>query len=85
MNRKKRIINILSNYFKDSTIEVIDNSINHRGHSSFDGNQESHFKIFFKSKFINSFSRLEIHRKINHLLKDEFNTGLHALEIKIIN
>ena len=85
MNRKRRIINILSNYFTDSVIEVIDNSIEHSGHSSFDGKQESHFKIFFKSKFTNSLSRLEIHRKINHLLKDEFNTGLHALEIKIIN
>ena len=85
MNRKGRIINILSNYFTDSAIEVIDNSIEHSGHNSFDGKQESHFKIFFKSNCRNSLSRLEIHRKINYLLKDEFNTGLHALEIKIIN
>ena len=85
MNRKQRIINILSNYFIDSEINVIDNSIDHIGHNNFDGSQESHFKISLKSKFIISLSRLEIHKKINELLKDEFNTGLHALEIKIIN
>ena len=64
MNRKKRIKNILLNHFKDSKIEVIDNSVEHKGHGNFDGNQESHFKIFIDDKFIKSFSRLEIHRKI---------------------
>ena len=28
---------------------------------------------------------LKVPQKINELLKDEFNLGLHALEIKIIN
>ena len=85
MNRKQRIMNVLSNYFKNSIIEVIDNSKEHSGHNNFDGSQESHFIIYFKNKLRNSLSRLEIHKKINQLLKDEFNTGLHALEIKIIN
>ena len=84
MNRKKRISDILSNYFAESKIEVIDNSIEHSGHNNFDGSQESHFQISIERKFIKFSSRLELHRKINFLLKDEFNDGLHALEIKFI-
>ena len=30
-------------------------------------------------------NRLLIHRKINNLLKKEFNLGLHALEIKVLD
>ena len=33
----------------------------------------------------NSFNRISIHRKINRLLEEEFNLGLHALEINVIN
>ena len=84
MNRKKRIKEILSSYFTDSKIEVFDNSIEHSGHNNFDGSQESHFKINIDNVGIKFLSRLEIHRKINYLLDNEFKNGLHALEIKII-
>ena len=83
MNRKERIKDILSNYFNGSLIEVIDNSIEHNGHNNFDGNQESHFQIFISKKNKLPLTRLELHRKINELLKVEFVNGLHALEIKI--
>ena len=84
MNRKKRIKEILSSYFTDSKIEVFDNSIEHSGHNNFDGSQESHFKINIDNVSIKFLSRLEIHRRINYLLDNEFKNGLHALEIKII-
>ena len=83
MNRKKRIKKILSNYFIDSKIKIIDNSFEHSGHNNFDGFQESHFKIHIENNSKVLFTRLQIHRKINFLLKDEFDTGLHALEIKV--
>ena len=51
MNRKKRIINILTKYFVSSEIKVIDNSLEHSGHNNFDGSQESHFKIFINNKY----------------------------------
>ena len=83
MNRKKRIEKILSNYLIDFKIEVIDNSNEHIGHNNFDGSQESHFKINIENKPKKILSRLEIHRKINQLLKYEFQNGMHALEINI--
>ena len=85
MNRKKRIESILFNNFKDWEIRTIDNSIKHRGHNNFDGDQESHFEIILKKDSIIKEKKLQIHRKINELLKDEFINGLHALEIKIYN
>ncbi len=83
MNRKQRIDKILSKKFNDFLIEIIDNSNLHRGHNNFTGNDETHIKIILIKKNKISINRLNIHRIINNLLKEEFNSGLHSLEIKI--
>ena len=85
MERKKRIESILLKNFKEWDIKVNDTSILHKGHNSFTGNEESHFCIILDSKNKSKESRLSIHRKVNSLLSSEFNSGLHALEIKIIS
>ena len=81
MKRKKRIDNILQNRFNFLSIEVEDISMLHQGHNNFSGKNETHFRIILQSKKEN-LNKLSIHRKINELLKKEFSTGLHALEIK---
>ena len=85
MKRKKRIEKILSDNFKLWKIEVIDISYQHKGHNQFTGNDETHFSITLHLNINDNFTRINIHRKINYLLKDEFSSGLHALEIKIKN
>jgi len=85
MKRKKRIEKILSNNFKSWTIKVIDISYQHKGHNHFTGNDETHFSIILYTGKNEDFKRIDIHRKINYLLKDELSSGLHALEIKIKN
>ena len=85
MKRKKRIESILLEKFSNWKTEVNDISILHRGHNNFDGSEETHFSIILNSNSQNKESKLKIHRKINELLKNEFNSGLHALEIKILN
>jgi len=85
IKRKKRIETILNSSFSNYQIKVSDNSARHKGHNNFDGNQESHFLIVLKSPNKLSESKIVIHRKINDLLRKEYQTGLHALEIKIIN
>ena len=85
MKRKKRIEAILSENFFCWKTEVNDISILHKGHNNFDGSQETHFSIILNFNNQNKESKLKIHRKINELLIDEFNSGLHALEIKILN
>ena len=85
MNRKQRIASKLSNELKDWKIIIIDNSHEHSGHNNFDGKSETHFIIKLKSLSSLKVNRIELHRKINLLLKDEFSSGLHALEISINN
>jgi len=62
---------------------VTDDSLAHKGHNHFNGNEETHIIIELKKKFNLDIKRLEIHKKINTLLSDEFKIGLHALQIKI--
>ncbi len=83
MNRKQRIDKILSKKFNDFLLEIIDNSNLHKGHNNFTGNDETHMKIILTKTNKITTNRLNIHRTINHLLKDEFKSGLHSLEIKI--
>ena len=84
MNRTKRILNIIEKNFNDFSISVIDDSLTHKGHNNFDGKEETHIIIELKKKFNLEIKRLEIHKKINTLLSEEFKIGLHALQIKII-
>ena len=83
MNRTKRIQDIIEKNFKEFSISVTDDSLAHEGHNNFDGKDETHIIIELKKKFNLDIKRLEIHKKINTLLSDEFKIGLHALQIKI--
>ena len=83
MNRKQRIDIILSKELNDFLLKIIDNSNLHKGHNDFTGNDETHIRIILTKKNKITTNRLKIHRLINNLLKEEFKTGLHSLEIKI--
>jgi len=83
MNRKKRIEKIISDNFKKWKIVVKDISDQHKNHGHFTGSDETHFSIILYLNKKNNFKSLDIHRKINYLLKNELSSGLHALEIKI--
>ena len=84
MNRTKRIQDIIEKNFSEFSISVTDDSFDHKGHNNFDGKEETHILIELKKKFNLDIKRLDIHKKINTLLSDEFKLGLHALQIKII-
>ena len=84
MKRKKRIYGILKKKFTNFDISIEDNSFKHKGHNNFDGSNETHLLLILKQNNKKKFNRLEMHRLVNKLLKDEFEKGLHALEIKII-
>ena len=84
MNRTKRIQDIIEKNFEEFSILVTDDSLAHKGHNNFDGEEETHIIIELKKKFNFNINRLAIHKKINTLLSEEFKLGLHALQIKII-
>ena len=52
MNRTKRIKNIIEKSFIDFSISVTDDSLAHKGHNNFDGNEETHIIIELKKKTI---------------------------------
>ena len=82
MSRDQRIHDTLQQSLGPSKLEVINNSHQHAGHSSSPGTGESHYHIRISSQKFESKSRVEIHRMINKLLKEEFDQGLHALSIE---
>ena len=63
-------------------LEVINESHLHAGHQpGFDGTGESHMRIRIVASAFDGMNRVMRHRKINELLKDEIDRGLHALAI----
>ena len=63
-------------------IMLIDNSHFHKKHKSFDENR-FHLKIIIKSKKLKSMDKIEAHKEIYSILKDEMKKEIHALEIEI--
>ena len=64
-------------------IILIDNSHLHKKHKSFDINK-IHLKIIIESKELKKMSKIEAHKKIFSILKEEMRNKIHALEIEII-
>tara|TARA_X000000368_G_C22708158_1_gene569802 strand:- start:413 stop:664 length:252 start_codon:yes stop_codon:yes gene_type:complete len=64
-------------------IILIDNSSLHKKHKSFDKNK-FHFRIIIESKKLKQMSKIEAHKKIFSILKEEMKSKIHALEIEII-
>ena len=61
---------------------LVDNSYLHAGHKSFDNNKFN-LKLVIKSKKLNKMNKIEAHKLIYSILKDEISTKIHALEINI--
>ena len=82
--RKKRIVTTLKNAFDPVFIEVRDDSKQHAGHQSIEeGAMETHFYINMVTLSFRGYSKVKMHRKVYELLKEEFKSGLHALELEL--
>jgi BolA protein len=82
--RKKRIEVLLKNAFDPVSIEVRDDSKHHASHQSIEeGAKETHFYINIVSSSFKGLSKVKMHRQVYELLKDEFKSGLHALELEL--
>lgn len=67
-----------------AVLQVTNQSHMHRGHAGVQGStsSETHFDIVIVSESFTGMSRLERHRTVNRILKEEFDQGLHAAAIK---
>ena len=82
-SRKKRIETILKKNFSPTVLLVRDDSKKHEGPSQVIRNaKETHF--FIKMVINNcNITKVSLHRKVYSLLDNEFNSGLHALELDL--
>jgi len=63
-------------------ITIIDNSNLHKKHKFFDINK-FHLKIIIESNQLKKMDKIEAHKKIFSILKEEMKNKIHALEIEI--
>lgn len=75
----------LTTALKPEFLEVIDDSDSHQGHGGWREGGNTHFNVEIKAAMLNGKSRVIQHKMIMAELKDEFETTLHALSIKIRN
>lgn len=87
MNREERIKNILAQ-LNPVALDLKNDSAKHAGHTEHLGGAgftgETHYKLKIVSEVFNGLSRVDRQRKVYDLLRAEFNSGLHALEIKTL-
>ncbi|MFT3732504.1 MAG: BolA family protein [Hyphomicrobium sp.] len=69
---------------KPTRLDVINESELHAGHRNSPGTGESHFRILIVSEAFAGKSRVDRHRLVNELLKDELAGGIHALALSTI-
>ena len=77
MLRSKRVHHILSKEFMPLEIRINDES--HAHQVPLDA--ESHFKVIIVSNKFHKLTLLERHRAVNRVLREEFDSGLHALSM----
>ena len=63
-------------------ILIIDNSNLHTKHKSFDSNK-LHLKLIIKCAKLKNMERIDAHKVIFSILKEEMENRIHALEIEI--
>ena len=82
MNRKLKIEKMIRSNINPHFFSVKDVSEEHRGHQSFKENIESHFEITIVAEKFNNRNKIERHRIVNKILKEEFLEDLHSVTLK---
>jgi BolA protein len=84
MSVTRRLREKLMLELRPTRLDVINESEMHAGHRSSPGTGESHFRILVVSEMFAGRSRVERHRLVNDLLKDELQGGIHALALTTV-
>jgi BolA family transcriptional regulator, general stress-responsive regulator len=82
MDTVERIRNRLSHALAPSRLEVIDESGSHAGHAGAVPGKTTHIRVKLQAEAFRNKNRLDRHRMVNELLKEEMADGLHALAIE---
>jgi BolA protein len=81
MSTKDAITNKLRQAFSPESLDVVDESHLHEGHTGHRPGGETHFSVYIVSLAFKGKSRIERHRMINSALAAELAACVHALAI----
>ena len=73
---------IINKKIKPKNVILIDNSSLHSRHKSFD-EKKFHLKIIIESEKLKKMNKIDAHKEIYSVLKNEMNSRIHALEIEV--
>jgi BolA family transcriptional regulator, general stress-responsive regulator len=78
---KTQMAEKLAAAFAPQTLDVVDESHQHEGHSGSRPGGQTHFRVHIVSEAFHGKSRVERHRMVNQTLSGELAGGVHALAI----
>ncbi|EBA03064.1 hypothetical protein RB2150_16969 [Rhodobacterales bacterium HTCC2150] len=73
----------LTTAFTPTSLDVLNESHLHAGHSGDDGSGESHFRVVIKAAAFTDMTRLARHRAVHAALGAELIDKIHALALEI--
>lgn len=83
LSRASRIENLVKERFAPRSYELIDDSAKHAGHAGARPGGETHYRLRIVSEAFAGLSRVARQRLVHETLRDEFDTGLHALSLEL--
>ena len=83
LSRTARMTKMLEARFTPGSVTVVDDSARHAGHAGAAPGGETHYRVRIVSSAFAGLSRLARQRLVNELLRQEFETGLHALSLDL--
>lgn len=81
MQTKDVITRKLMEAFAPESLNVVDESDQHRGHAGHRPEGETHYRVYIVAEAFRGKSRIDRHRMINSALAAELASGVHALAI----
>jgi len=81
MRTKDMITRKLTEAFAPESLDVVDESDQHKGHAGHRPEGETHYRVYIVAEAFRGKSRIDRHRMINAALATELAGGVHALAI----
>jgi BolA protein len=83
-NRATRITACLTERFAPAEVSVTDDSAQHAGHAGARPGGETHYSVRLVSPAFAGQTRVARYRSVHEALAAEFETGLHALSLRLL-
>jgi BolA family transcriptional regulator, general stress-responsive regulator len=75
----------LETTFNPLSLEIIDDSDKHKGHSGARSDGESHFSVVIVSEAFSGLNQVARQRLVNKALAEELKGAIHALSLKTLS